>query len=283
MSLWPDRTDVMLAEVGDFGKRKTGYGLAFFLLFAWWIQQPTTRLRRREVKRRTFCIQALACGFILMMSAFTGRAGTFRDDFEDRNTDGWQQFAPPGGEMLWKVIDGALEIARPGTSSTGIVTGEAYWADYVIEFDVLPVEHHGEGDIHLLARTQGFDQLLIFNVGDFCEPDGVCVHRIPGDKIVANAPIGALTPNEWHHLKLAAEGAEFTFWVNGEKVISYRDTDIKEGSVGFGVTNYTARFDNVVITGPDVPDFTPPTWEVEPRPVQPKGKLATTWATLKRK
>jgi hypothetical protein len=37
----------------------------------------------------------------------------------------------------------------------------------------------------------------------------------------------------------------------------------------------------VEISGPDVPDVTPPTWE-KARPVQPHDKLATLWGKVKR-
>jgi hypothetical protein len=205
----------------------------------------------------------------------------FRDDFEDGDLEGWRQIAPPGGPVLWKVVDGTLEISKPGTQSTGLTTGESYWSDYTIEFDVMPLEHHGEGDIHVIARSQDIQQLFVFNVGDFCEPDGICVQRVPGGDITAQAPSELLKLNEWNHVKLEAKGSEFTFWVNDQKVLSYQDNAAKSGAVGVGITNYTARFDNFVISGPDVPDVTPPTWKEEAQPVEVKGKLVTTWAKIK--
>ena len=50
--------------------------------------------------------------------------------------------------------------------------------------------------------------------------------------------------------------------------------DFRTGGIGFGVANYTARFDNITVTGDSVPNsggFT----------VTPSGKLATTWGNLK--
>ena len=47
------------------------------------------------------------------------------------------------------------------------------------------------------------------------------------------------------------------------------------GSTGFGLANYTARFDNITITGEGIPDK-------GGLSVLPSAKLATTWASLKR-
>jgi hypothetical protein len=92
-------------------------------------------------------------------------------------------------------------------------------------------------------------------------------------------PFGPLELDTWHHVKLEAKGSKFTFWVNNENIIEYQDDMYREGMVGLGVANYTIRFDNVVITGPDVPDVIPPTWKR--RPVEPRNRLSTTWAQIK--
>ena len=101
----------------------------------------------------------------------------------------------------------------------------------------------------------------------------------PPPVVSAQEKFKQLELDEWYHLKLEVKGVEFVLWINEEKAIVYEDKTTKTGAIGFGLTNYTARFDNVEITGPDVPDLTPPTWEVQP--VQPRGKLATTWCQIK--
>ena len=50
--------------------------------------------------------------------------------------------------------------------------------------------------------------------------------------------------------------------------------DFLTGGVGFGLSNYTARFDNITVTGDSIPNsggFA----------VTPQGKLATMWGQLK--
>ena len=50
--------------------------------------------------------------------------------------------------------------------------------------------------------------------------------------------------------------------------------DFRTGSVGFGLANYTARFDNITVTGDTIPNS-------GGFDVTPQGKLTTTWGQLK--
>ena len=117
----------------------------------------------------------------------------------------------------------------------------------------------------------------------------------------------------WSKLKLGVEGNILNFWINGEQVLgpivlpnretferreAFRKQDFERlhvdeedlqfrpmrldgfqdfltGAVGFGLSNQTARFDNVVITGDSIPHN-------DGLSVIPKAKLATVWGSLKR-
>jgi len=206
-------------------------------------------------------------------------AGTFRDDFEDGDLDDWRQ-ANPGGLMLWEIDDGELECTRQSSESTILIIGEDDWSDYTIEYDVMLLEDLGPGDVDVMARyiDPVWSQVIIFAVGDFFGAPAVFAQRLPGN-ITTQKPFGPLELNEWHHIKLETELDDFTFWANDEKIMEHKDKVVKNGSIGLGLANYTARFDNVEVTGPDVPDVTPPTWKA--RPVQPRHKLAETWGKIK--
>ncbi len=119
---------------------------------------------------------------------------------------------------------------------------------------------------------------MLFGFGDFLGNPAAFLQRWPG-ALDIEMPFDQLKLNEWHHLKLEAKGKEFTFWVNGKKALEHRENELKAGAVGLGLANYIARFDNVEISGPDVPDVTPPTWKA--RPVQPRDKLSTFWGKVK--
>ncbi|MBM3240321.1 DUF1080 domain-containing protein [Candidatus Poribacteria bacterium] len=213
-------------------------------------------------------------------------AGTFIDDFEDGDLDGWQQIWPVGA-ALWKVVNGELECSRQGRVSAEIATGKVSWTDYTIEVDAKLLQDHGAGDVDLNPRitkrsADGTGDGYGFMVGDWTGVSEVTVTRLPDfADVKAREPFEPLELDRWHHLKLEAKGSKFTFWINNEKVIEYQDDMYPKGMVSIGLANYTARFDNVIITGPDVPDVTPPTWKG--RPVQPRGKQATTWGEIKRR
>ena len=111
-------------------------------------------------------------------------------------------------------------------------------------------------------------------------------------------------------MKLAVEENTLNFWINGKlmigpvqlpnrKTFENREAakkahppkpgnikifhplaldgfqDFLTGAAGLGLSNQTARFDNVVITGDSIPDS-------GGLSVTPKAKLATVWGSLKR-
>ena len=96
-------------------------------------------------------------------------------------------------------------------------------------------------------------------------------------------PHAFLKTREWSHLKLRVDQEQFILSVNGENVLSFTclfdnfaflEADLNVGSVGFGLAGYTARFDNLKITGEEVPDH-------GNLSVQPQSKLAVTWGQIK--
>lgn len=117
---------------------------------------------------------------------------------------------------------------------------------------------------------------------------------------------------EWSKLKLEVEKNTLNFWINGahalgplrlpslqtfQRLDAARKQHLVEGhgldpknfvameldgfkdyltgGAGLGLSNQTARFDNVVITGKSIPD-------IHGLSVDPKAKLATLWGNLKR-
>lgn len=215
----------------------------------------------------------------MLLVALSVRAGTFRDDFEDGNLDGWRQ-ANPATPMLWKIVDGELECTRLDATSTVFVVGEDSWTDYTIEYEVMLLEDHGTGDVDVMARyiDPVWTHVILFAIGDYLGASAIFAQRFPGN-VVEQEPFEPLELNVWHRLKLEAEGDNFTFWLNNEKIMDYRDAMVETGSIGLGLANYTARFDNVEISGPEVPDVTPSTWKSQS--VQPGGNLVATWGSIK--
>ena len=96
-------------------------------------------------------------------------------------------------------------------------------------------------------------------------------------------PHSFLKTRHWSHLKLRVDQERFTLSVNGESVLAFTclfdnlaflEEDLNVGSIGFGLAGYTARFDNLKITGEEIPNH-------GGLSIQPEGKLTVTWAALK--
>lgn len=214
---------------------------------------------------------AILCMLFLVLPVW---AGTFRDDFEDGNLDGWRQVNPVA-PMLWEIANGELECVKKNVESTVIVIGEDDWSDYTIDFDVMLLEDFGQGDVDIVARyiDPMWSNFIMFWFGDCIGPPEVNVVRYP-EGVRTRKPFAPLELDEWYHIKLEAEGNDFALWLDHEKVLDHTDKAVKIGSVGLGLANYKAHFDNVEISGPDVPDVIPPTWKGQS--VEPRGGLTTT-------
>ena len=79
--------------------------------------------------------------------------------------------------------------------------------------------------------------------------------------------------NRWYHLKGVANDDNFEFYVDGELMVSLPDSHFPTGYVNLDANGCLAHFDNVVITGDDVPDNSAAVWY--------SGKLAVTWGQIR--
>ena len=245
-------------------------------------------------------VSIIALFFLLPLSVW---AGTFLDTFEDGNLDGWRELVPwdrePGS---WEIVGGGLH----GTVDDGyprlFTTGDDTWKDYTVEFDVRPLKRHGRQTISIAARVQEkwfvqcriTEPVVVLPGGGnapekgwvFCSAGNM--HRPKADLLFFQ-PHPLLKLFRWAHFKLSVEGDIFTFWINGEQVMEptklrivrnregFEDfPEFRIGGVGIGLSNYTARFDNVTVTGDSIPDS-------GAFAVTPQGKLTTTWGNLKKR
>ncbi len=237
----------------------------------------------------------------LFLCPFPGWTGTFLETFDDGELEGWTELVQlnnlPGS---WEIVDDELQAISHEAFLRLLTIGDDTWEDYTMEFDVKPLKKHGIGVVSIAVRVQetwtvycGIADPVII-IGD--EPPihetrigcfAGSLHR-PSFKSLLVEPHPLLTLNRWSHLKLSVQGDIFTFWINEEQVMEptrlqifrqievFNDfPDFLVGGVGFGLANYTARFDNITITGDSIPNR-------GGLSVKPTGKLAMTWGDLKR-
>lgn len=238
---------------------------------------------------------------VLLVLSLSGWAGTFIETFNDDDLEEWQELVQqnekPGS---WEVIDRELHAVSVDRWLRLLTIGNKKWQDYTIQVDVKPIEKHGRASIVIAARIKG--TLLVFcEVGDQLIPGRGTLCRT-GDFHTDRSHLlfaGGHSPlklGDWATLKLSVKDETFIFWINHEKIAEtggdYALVPVvgrpiikrkvgtlnrfQTGGAGFGLANYTARFDNLIVTGKDIPGKGK--LSVTPR----EGKLATAWGQLKR-
>lgn len=226
-------------------------------------------------------------GWILVLFPFTTWGGTFLETFDEGNLENWQELSVFDVELdpaSWEILDGELEATMKGRVDAGLpfllTTGDETWQDYEIKFDVKPLEEYGPALIVVASRiTKNWG--VVCTIGVLSPEHGSNAHcfggKLPG-KLFDDFGIkknSSLKLKEWSTLKLRVNKANLTFWINGRKTLESPALPRFAGGVGFGLANYKARFDNIIITGNGIPDK----GELS---VTPRAKLATTWGQLKR-
>ena len=236
---------------------------------------------------------------VLLLLPLSGWTGTFIETFNDDDLEDWQELVQQNEKPgTWEVIDRELHTVSADGWPRLLTIGNKKWRDYTIEFDVKPLAKHRRASIVIAARIKG-TRLVFCEIGDRLVPGWDTFCRTGDFHTNTSVLLSAgqhplLKLGDWSTLKLSVKGADFSFWVNGEKIAETggdfalvlggraivrgkvgRLDDCLTGGAGFGLANYTARFDNLIITGKDIPDK-------GTLPVAPSGKLATTWGHLKR-
>ena len=242
---------------------------------------------------------------LLFLLTFSVWAGTFIETFDDGELEGWQELVHPNEAAgSWNVINDELHAVSHERFPHLLATGDDTWEDYTLELEVMPLIKHGKGAIAIAARVKGSvlfycsfgDQVIFGNKDPLIGPFLSCMKGDLHDgefTMLYFEPHPLLRLNKWSHLKLSVKGTHFIFSLNDKEIAETGDdfalphngqkikrkagklTSFQTGDVGLGLANYTARFDNITVTGDSIPNnggFA----------VTPQGKLATTWGTLKR-
>ena len=230
-------------------------------------------------------MKTIAVGWILSLLTLSAWAGTFVETFNDDGWREWEELTMTNHEIAkatWEVVDREIQGVGPTWLVSLLTIGDETWVDYTIEFDVKPIKRHGTGSIAIAARRNE-NSIITCVVGDMRFPlperKALCFRGDFHENIyvvIDSVDIPMLLLDTWFHLKLSVREATFTFFINDEQVLEVNDEEGKflTGGAGFGIGNYTARFDNIVISGEGIPDK-------GKLAVTARSKLATTWGRLK--
>ena len=197
-------------------------------------------------------------------ASYTAQAGTYVENFDDGDFDGWEIFdaGEPGSE--WTVENGVLTCRREIIWMSDLLFGEEDWRNYTIECDARIVEPLDE--IYGMA----FDLRVTYPEDDETKMTDVTCLASGSSKTAfiwpgLNGEFLDQTPSSdfdfelgrWYRLKGVAHEDTFEFYVDGRLVASYTDDRMPTGRLGLMAAGASVlQFDNVIITGDDVPDNT---------------------------
>ena len=218
------------------------------------------------------------CAMVLNQQSF---AGTWADAFEDDNTHGWEIINNINNKSAKWWIDAGeavCETFAPNVPSI-LATGEVDWRNYSFSCKAKLDKDKGEPANFGIILHHRWEEFSFYSFRIF--------YRWKIVHITKYNPVGASTLGEfdfpakldtWYTLTASIDGRGKLKFKIDDVVFTAVDADpIKNGKTGFMVGGAQARFDDVEITGDNVPNGGPGTLSVEPS----GNKLAITWGELK--
>ena len=210
-------------------------------------------------------------------------AGTWVDDFGDGNLDPWQLENPPMEGSVWNVENGECS-GQYANAPAGIcsalelrVENAATWGDYSVVCNVKLVENFGGGFFGIFFRAApGWEVQKDYLA--YVDLDAKKIaFRKDGIQKLSESPLPFnITEGIWYKLEVIAEGEHFEFYIDDDLTGSFDDNSYPSGTIWLTVRNAHAHFDDLVITGPEIPDGGPGF------AVTYQNKLATMWGGVKR-
>ena len=216
-------------------------------------------------------------------------AGTWRDDFEDKNPSGWRNLNFDPQVERWWIDDGvaAGEIFEPGLMSLWL-TGKLTWQYYSLSCQAKLVRRGKEPPsvgLTLHNRNEEDSRYLFFI--DYTYNTVRLVKALRDDWFPVIYPFDAEI-DRWYELTATIhEDGTLEFKVDDEVFTAIDDDPLKGGQAGLVVADGRARFDNVEITGESISNNIRRKrfyrGSVKTHSFGQHKRLATIWGELKKK
>ena len=168
---------------------------------------------------------------ILLVSATTLVAGPkLKPIFNGKDLSGWE--VPDGNDEAgwYKAVEGVLKIQSGSKKKGSILWSKKKYRNFVVEFEF----RMGEGRVDSGMHVRTKDQIQI-GISGSLNRDMTCSPYIPGKgyPVEAKNIKKLLRPKDWNTMRIQAIGKEYTVWLQGEKVMTYKsDSAIDEGPIG---------------------------------------------------
>ena len=150
--------------------------------------------------------------------------------FNGKDLTGWK--APKGNDAAgwYKAVDGVLKVQSGPKKKGSILWTRKKYRNFVMEFDF----RFGEGVVDSGVHVRNQDQIQI-GISGSLKRDMTCSPYIPGKGYPVEAKNIKKLPKakEWNTMRIQAIGKEYTVWLQGEKVMTYKSASaIEEGPLG---------------------------------------------------
>ena len=173
----------------------------------------------------------LLCCAVFLTSATALVAGPkFKPIFNGKDLSGWE--VPDGNDEAgwYKAVEGVLKIQSGSKKKGSILWSKKKYRNFVVEFEF----RMGEGRVDSGMHVRTKDQIQI-GISGSLNRDMTCSPYIPGKgyPVEAKNIKKLLRPKDWNTMRIQAIGKEYTVWLQGEKVMTYKsDSAIDEGPIG---------------------------------------------------
>ena len=173
----------------------------------------------------------LLCCAVFLTSATALVAGPkLKSIFNGKDLSGWE--VPDGNDEAgwYKAVEGVLKIQSGPKKKGSILWSRKKYRNFVVEFEF----RMGEGRVDSGMHVRTKDQIQI-GISGSLNRDMTCSPYIPGKgyPVEAKNIKKLLKPKDWNTMRIQAIGKEYTVWLQGEKVMTYKsDSAIDEGPIG---------------------------------------------------
>lgn len=175
--------------------------------------------------------KSLILGLALLLTAASSSAApNLKPIFNGKDLSGWK--APDGNDEAgwYKAVDGELRIHSGPKKKGSILWTEKKFRNFIVELDF----KFGEGVVDTGVHVRNQDQIQI-GISGSLKRDMTASPYIPGKgyPVEAEGVKELLKLKDWNSMKIRAVGKQYTVWLNGKKVMTYKsDSAIEEGPIG---------------------------------------------------
>ena len=172
----------------------------------------------------------LCCALFLGFASGLFAEPKLKPIFNGKVLTGWKVPKDNDEAGWYKAVDGVLKV-QSGTKKKGsILWTTKKYRNFVMEFDF----RFGEGVVDSGVHVRTKDQIQI-GISGSLKRDMTCSPYIPGKgyPVEAKNIKELLKPKGWNIMRIQAIGKEYTVWLQGEKVMTYKSASaIEEGPLG---------------------------------------------------